>query len=57
MNWDAYLKEIDVHDIKYVIVGQPEFFKRANELVHSVSRRRLANVSALALWHIRCRHI
>jgi putative endopeptidase len=37
LNWDAYLKEIDVHDIKYVIVGQPEFFKRANELAHSVA--------------------
>ncbi len=37
IDWDSYLKEIDVHDIKYVIVGQPEFFKRANELVKSVS--------------------
>ena len=37
LDWDRYLTAVDVSDLKYVIVGQPEFFKRVNELLDSVS--------------------
>jgi putative endopeptidase len=37
LKWDRYLTAVDVDDLKYVIVGQPEFFKRVNELLPSVS--------------------
>jgi putative endopeptidase len=37
-NWDwaAYLKAIEAKPIDYVIVGQPEFFQRINEMLASV---------------------
>jgi putative endopeptidase len=37
VNWDLYLKTIDVGGVADVIVGQPEFFQRVNDLVQSVS--------------------
>ena len=37
VNWDLYLDTLDVTDAKYMIVGQPEFFERVNELAKSVS--------------------
>jgi putative endopeptidase len=37
-NWDwaAYLKAIEAKPIEYVIVGQPEFFQRVNEMLASI---------------------
>ncbi len=37
LNWDLYLKTIDVDGVRDVIVGQPEFFERVNEMLGSVS--------------------
>jgi putative endopeptidase len=37
LDWNAYFKQVEVPEVRYVIVGQPEFFKRANELAKSVS--------------------
>jgi putative endopeptidase len=37
VNWDRYLEALDVTDAKYLIVGQPEFFERANDLANSLS--------------------
>jgi putative endopeptidase len=37
LDWDSYLSEVDIDDLKIVIVGQPEFFTRINELLRSVS--------------------
>jgi len=37
IDWDRYWKEIDLDGVTETIVGQPEFFKRVNEMVSSVS--------------------
>jgi putative endopeptidase len=37
VNWDLYLKTIDVGGVSDIIVGQPEFFQRVSDLVQSVS--------------------
>jgi putative endopeptidase len=37
LSWDLYLKTIDIAGVSDVIVGQPEFFARVNELLDSVS--------------------
>jgi putative endopeptidase len=37
LNWDLYLTTIDADGVNDAIVGEPEFFERVNELVHSVS--------------------
>ncbi|HEY8747645.1 MAG TPA: M13 family metallopeptidase [Tepidisphaeraceae bacterium] len=35
-NWDAYLKAVGSPELKDLIVGEPEFFTRVNELLTSV---------------------
>jgi putative endopeptidase len=35
-DWNAYFKAIDLSDVPYVIVGQPEFFTRVNEMLTSI---------------------
>ncbi len=49
LDWNRYLSAIDVHDTKYVIVGQPEFFERVNELLQSVSP---AEWRTYLRWHL-----
>ncbi len=49
LDWDAYLKAIDVQGVAEVIVGQPEFFQRVNELLASVLA---ADWRAYARWHL-----
>ena len=49
MNWDLYLREIDLPGVSEIIVGQPEFFERANELVGSVS---LPDWRTYLRWHL-----
>jgi putative endopeptidase len=49
LNWDLYLREIDLAGVSEIIVGQPEFFERANEMVSSVS---LADWRTYLRWHL-----
>ncbi|MDB5353713.1 MAG: peptidase [Phycisphaerales bacterium] len=49
LNWDRYLKTIDVTDVPYVIVGQPEFFTRLNEMLTSVP---LKDWQTYLRWHL-----
>jgi putative endopeptidase len=49
LNWNLYLSTIDVEDIKHVIVGQPEFFQRVNELLGSIS---LKEWRTYLRWHL-----
>jgi putative endopeptidase len=49
LDWDRYWKAIDLAGVTDVIVGQPEFFKRANELLASV---RAADWQAYLRWHL-----
>ncbi len=49
VDWSVYLKQIDIDDLKMVIVGQPEFFKRVNELVNSVS---IDDWRTYLRWHL-----
>jgi putative endopeptidase len=48
-DWNLYLDTIDVRDAKYVIVGQPEFLERMNELVGSVP---LKDWQTYLRWHL-----
>ena len=36
INWDSYFKALDISGTSYVIVGQPEFFQRVNEMLSSI---------------------
>ena len=49
LDWNLYLATIDVDDVKHVIVGQPEFFQRVNELLGSVS---LDEWRTYLRWHL-----
>ena len=49
LNWDLYLRTIDARDVNDMIVGQPEFFARVNELLHSVSP---ADWRTYLRWHL-----
>ncbi|HEX3599601.1 MAG TPA: M13 family metallopeptidase [Lacipirellulaceae bacterium] len=49
LDWDRYWKAVEVDGLKSVIVGQPEFFERVNELLHSVSP---ANWRTYLRWHL-----
>jgi predicted metalloendopeptidase len=49
LNWDRYWKAIDLAGISDVIVGQPEFFKRVNEMLTSVPP---ADWQAYLRWHL-----
>ena len=42
VDWAGYFKTIDIAPFDYVIVGQPEFFQRVNEMLASVPHRRMA---------------
>jgi putative endopeptidase len=37
IDWKLFLATIKVDDVKHVVVGQPEFYQRVNELLGSVS--------------------
>jgi putative endopeptidase len=37
IDWNLFLATIKVDDVKHVVVGQPEFYQRVNELLGSVS--------------------
>jgi putative endopeptidase len=49
LDWKLYLATIDVDDVKHVIVGQPEFFQRVNQLLDSVS---LDEWRTYLRWHL-----
>ena len=49
IDWDRYFKTIDVNGISEVIVGQPEFFAKVNEMLSSVS---LADWKTYLRWHL-----
>src|SRR5262249_24496253 len=49
LDWALYLSTIDVDDVKHVVVGQPEFFQRVNELLGSVS---LNEWRTYLRWHL-----
>lgn len=49
LDWNAYFKAIDVPGVKEVIVGQPEFLERVNELLGSVP---MADWKAYFRWHL-----
>jgi putative endopeptidase len=37
VDWNSYLDAVDLHKVDHVVVGQPEFFERVNQLVKSVA--------------------
>ncbi len=49
LNWELYLKALGVDDLNIVIVGQPEFFQRVNELLNTVP---LAEWQTYLRWHL-----
>jgi len=49
VNWDLYFKDLDISGIDYVIVGQPEFFQRVNEMLTSVLP---ADWRTYLRWHL-----
>jgi putative endopeptidase len=49
LNWDNYLKAIGISGVSDVIVGQPEFFQRVNEMLTSVS---MQEWRAYLRWHL-----
>ena len=49
IKWEPYFKAIDVKGVDYVIVGQPEFFSRVNEMLTSVP---IADWQAYLRWHL-----
>jgi putative endopeptidase len=49
LDWNLYLATIDVDDVKHVVVGQPEFYQRVNELLESVS---LDDWRTYLRWHL-----
>jgi putative endopeptidase len=49
VNWELYLKTIDVGGVSDVIVGQPEFFQRASEMVGSVA---VEDWRTYLRWHL-----
>ncbi|MFI5380364.1 MAG: M13 family metallopeptidase [Tepidisphaerales bacterium] len=49
LDWGVYLKAIDVQGVDDVIVGQPEFFQRVNEMLASVPA---ADWRAYLRWHL-----
>jgi predicted metalloendopeptidase len=48
-DWNAYFKAIDAPHVNEVIVGQPEFFTRVNELLASTSMK---DWQAYLRWHL-----
>ncbi len=49
LDWKLFLDTIDIHDAKYVIVGQPEFLERVNELLQSVP---IEDWRTYLRWHL-----
>lgn len=49
VTWPRYFAAVGVDNLRDVIVGQPEFFERASELVKSVS---LADWKTYLRWHV-----
>jgi putative endopeptidase len=49
LNWDLYLKPIDVKNLTEVVVGQPDFFKSLNEMLASVP---MADWQSYLRWHL-----
>jgi putative endopeptidase len=48
-DWNVYFKSIDVTPVNEVIVGQPKFFERVNELLSSTP---IADWQAYLRWHL-----
>ena len=49
LNWDLFLKPIEVEHLAEVIVGQPEFFQAVNEMLNSVS---IDDWQSYLRWHL-----
>jgi putative endopeptidase len=49
LSWDSYLDAVDIHKVDHVVVGQPEFFERVNQLVKSIP---LADWRTYLRWHL-----
>ena len=49
LNWDLYLTTLDANGVEEAVVGQPEFFERASELLHSVPLR---DWQTYLRWHL-----
>ncbi len=49
LKWEPYFKAIDANGVDFVIVGQPEFFQRVNEMLTSVQ---IADWRAYLKWHL-----
>jgi putative endopeptidase len=49
LDWNLYLAAIDVDDVNHVVVGQPEFYERVNELLESVP---LDDWRTYLRWHL-----
>lgn len=49
LDWNLYWNEVDVKDLPLAIVGQPEFFTRANDLLKSVP---LEDWRTYLRWHV-----
>ena len=56
LEWKLYFKTIDVDDIDDVIVGQPEFFERVNELLDVDLGQGMADLPALAFGPLAAPH-
>ena len=49
IDWQIYASEVECPHVPYVIVGQPEFFERVNEMVNSVPA---ADWRTYLRWHL-----
>ncbi len=49
LDWNLFLQTVDIQDVKYAIVGQPEFLERVNELLQSVV---LEDWRTYLRWHL-----
>lgn len=49
IDWEIYAREVECPHVSYVIVGQPEFLERVNEMVHSVPA---ADWRTYLRWHL-----
>ena len=49
VKWDRYLAAIDLKDVPYVIVGQPEFFQKLNDMLKSVP---MSDWKTYLRWHL-----
>ena len=49
LDWNLFWKAVNAKDVTEAVVGQPEFFKRVNEMLKSVP---MADWQAYLRWHV-----